>query len=119
MENKERKYRGEKIMAKKYKKLIRQVGIVGYKHFCGYVSIPETHPFYEVHYDDLPYLEIHGGITFSGYIGSAWYIGFDCMHGDDYSAVNPLGKKWTYDEVSKELDNLIEQIKEYERILRD
>ena len=36
----------------------------------GYVLLPNGHPFYEVNYDDINYVYVHGGLTFSDY--------FDC-----------------------------------------
>lgn len=55
-------------------------------HRCGYVRIPEDHPWYGVHYNNLePCPDVHGGITFSEEISfaegpPAWWIGFDCAH---------------------------------------
>jgi hypothetical protein len=54
---------------------------------CGYVAVPESHPDYGKHYDDLEDIEVHGGLTFSGYwenlCDGLWYFGFDCGHADD------------------------------------
>lgn len=48
---------------------------------CGYVCIPENHPWFEE--SDLN-VEVHGGITYSqsSHDGS-WWIGFDCAHSSD------------------------------------
>lgn len=70
---------------------------------CGYVGVPESHPYHGKDYDDLG-LEVHGGITFAhGCAASAdesrgichrpapgesdhvWWLGFDCAHAGDYS----------------------------------
>lgn len=59
---------------------------------CGYVILPENHPyiglsFYDVECDENPLydLDVHGGITFVGYInGYGYAIGFDCAHAGDY-----------------------------------
>jgi hypothetical protein len=34
--------------------------------WCGYVGIDDTHPFYGLHYEDIPSLDAHGGVTYSG-----------------------------------------------------
>ncbi len=70
---------------------------------CGYVGVPQGHPFYGVHYakvyQSLPD-GVHGGLTYSdncfgdichraddGDVGGAsvWWLGFDCAHYQDFS----------------------------------
>jgi hypothetical protein len=63
-------------------------------HLCGYVAVPEGHPYFGKNYNDVP-AEAHGGLTYSehcnGHIchkadeGSpeVWWLGFDCAHGGD------------------------------------
>lgn len=50
-------------------------------HLCGYVKIPEDHPFFQYTWDQWSELDIdvHGGITFCQ---NGW-IGFDCAHTND------------------------------------
>ena len=58
----------------------------------GYVILPEGHPFYEKHYDDIP-VDCHGGLTFAedsqsmskttGGIPNGWMIGFDTARRGD------------------------------------
>jgi len=55
-------------------------------HRCGYVKLPEDHPWYGKHYDDID-VRIHGGLTFAGELAcgcseldSGFWIGFDCAH---------------------------------------
>lgn len=76
----------------------------GMGHWCGYVGIPEGHPFYGVHYRSIDEaLEVHGGITFSNFCEEGdgedrichipepgqpdkiWWFGFDCAHYQDLS----------------------------------
>ncbi len=72
-------------------------------NWCGYVGISKNHPLFEKHYGDIePYLEVHGGLTFSDHCaGNAeegryichlveageddhvWWLGFDCAHSGD------------------------------------
>lgn len=60
---------------------------------CGYVGLPKTHRLYKVEYSDSitinnedkrldDILEVHGGITYSGFMfgDEDWYFGFDCGH---------------------------------------
>lgn len=55
-------------------------------HRCGYVRIPENHPWHGKSCGDIP-VECHGGLTFSkeflteeiGFAPGHW-IGFDCAH---------------------------------------
>jgi len=55
----------------------------------GYVTIPDWHPLFNVHYNDIEqHIEVHGGITYSDSIRygtndkySMWQFGFDTNHG--------------------------------------
>lgn len=50
---------------------------------CGYVGIPSDHPYYGLSIDDLPFIDVHGCVTYSESQGDEWLIGFDCHHGLD------------------------------------
>lgn len=61
---------------------------IGYR--CGYLCIPEGHPWHGQFYDDIrtprdewPY--VHGGLTFAEQDtdNAGWWIGFDCAHAGD------------------------------------
>ena len=74
-------------------------------HLCGYVEVPEDHPWNGSGYDDPAdgskrddgtvdwsdridgKVEIHGGLTFANareqVVGSGWWFGFDCAHAWD------------------------------------
>lgn len=58
-------------------------------HPCGYVEIPEGHPYYNVHYDNLD-IRCHGGLTFNdklafeGIAYGKYCIGWDYAHVGDY-----------------------------------
>lgn len=67
--------------------------------WCGYVGVPEGHPWFKVN-DKLiePVPPVHGGLTYSAFCGGAichvpepgrtdrvWWVGFDCMHAGDYA----------------------------------
>ena len=53
--------------------------------WCGYVLLPDNHPWKPLDYDDIN-VDIHGGITFKGsrrgFQEESW-IGFDCSHSMD------------------------------------
>lgn len=57
---------------------------------CGYVAIPEGHPWHGRHYHDLD-ARVHGGLTFSRPAAASelheayWLTGFDCGHAFDLS----------------------------------
>jgi len=52
-------------------------------HLCGYVKIPENHPWYNDDTNPWMELEIHGGITYNGDEPDGRWIGFDCAHSHD------------------------------------
>lgn len=75
---------------------------------CGYVGIPQEHPWYRKDYSDidLPY-GVHGGITYTSHCqegddeaetichipapgepDNVWWVGFDCAHAGDLSPGN-------------------------------
>jgi hypothetical protein len=64
---------------------------------CGYVGVPNTHPWYGMHYDAVD-AYCHGGLTFSSKCNAhvrhdantetvanadVWWLGFDCAHSGD------------------------------------
>lgn len=54
---------------------------------CGYVGLPRSHPYHGKRYDAINDIQVHGGLTFSGYgkgwNDGLWYLGFDCGHAFD------------------------------------
>lgn len=52
-------------------------------HYCGYVEVPRGHEFDRVDYDDLGYIDVHGGITFGQESDGVWTFGWDAAHGGD------------------------------------
>ena len=52
-------------------------------HLCGYIQIPETHPYFRKKHKLSNDLDCHGGITFEDIHEEHW-IGFDCAHSGDY-----------------------------------
>jgi hypothetical protein len=61
---------------------------MGYR--CGYIRLPENHPWHGCDYDNIK-ASVHGGLTFSEPDkscdapgpDSGWWIGFDCSHAGD------------------------------------
>ncbi len=76
---------------------------------CGYVGVPDDHPWYDVDYDDIePYPDVHGGLTYSslgqgaichvpepGEPESLFWLGFDCAHAGD---LTPAFRYYSFDE---------------------
>lgn len=85
-------------------------GIMG--NWCGYVGVPESHPAFGLHYEEVNHLaepdedgyrglQVHGGLTFSntcdedeqelgvchvpapGQLDRVWWLGWDAAHGSD------------------------------------
>lgn len=73
-------------------------------NWCGYVGVPEGHPWFGADVDDLePYPDVHGGVNYAdacqegqgddaichtplpGRSGHLWWLGFDCGHAWDFS----------------------------------
>jgi hypothetical protein len=70
---------------------------------CGYVAVPEGHPWYRVHYFDVtPHPNVHGELTYASHCqegddpaqtichipepgepDNVWWLGFDCAHAGD------------------------------------
>lgn len=80
--------------------------IIDFGYGNGYISIPNTHPLFDAHYDDDRLPGVHGGWTFceeqqvEGI--KCWVFGFDTCHlGDDL-------KKWPdIESVSKEIERVV------------
>lgn len=100
--------------------------IVWFKsHPNAYIRIPENHPFYRKFYDEISIDNYpHGNFTFSDdnlheYYGinDGWYLGWDYAHGCDFQRfrdgyIND-GEKFTIDEISKECERTIDEIRKY------
>lgn len=75
--------------------------------FCGYVNIPQNHPYYHKDYYEIyGEIDVHGGLTFSGSLNNidGYWIGFDCNHYDDNHFVQ------NEDYTTKECRKLINQL---------
>lgn len=52
--------------------------------WCGYVGVPEGHPWYETE----PEVRVHGGISYSAREDDGlWWVGFDTAHAGDLMPV--------------------------------
>ena len=70
------------------------------KHWCGYVGVPKSHPWFGKDYMDIKIgIPVHGGLTFAGNEPAGfsdpnmnwWFLGFDCAHHMDWSEFSPDG----------------------------
>ena len=91
---------------------------------CGYVEIPQKHPYYNIDYDRLPYIECHGGLTFSGKLSpllnlptNTFWIGWDYGHWLDlcgydlkYGNGRAFGIAYKTEDVVRECINVINQL---------
>lgn len=86
-------------------------------HLCGYVEVPDGLDI------DIDEIDCHGGITFNDrcdvFPTDGYYIGFDCLHYDDwdpFSAKQVIAEYHnTYKDsefVLNEIKNIIKQLKE-------
>lgn len=65
-------------------------------HLCGYVRLPESHPWRLLDGTSGDFGEVHGGISFQeeaieaeGWLEAGYYVGFDCAHASDMCPDNP------------------------------
>jgi hypothetical protein len=80
---------------------------------CGYVGLPQSHPYHGKHYNDIDDIEVHGGLTFSAYwedLGDGlWYLGFDCGHAFDIDDLPTTLPKHPWAFRSNKSDNFVEE----------
>ena len=83
-------------------------------HRCGYIHISNTHPLCGKKDNELNYLVVHGGVTYSKKStiypipsNNQHWIGFDCRHADDASDYGSAFKYWDNKLLKRmyELDN--------------
>lgn len=84
--------------------------------YCGYVVVPLSHPFYGKDWLELDDIDVHGGISFSGFLSSIghgqYLLGFDCGHHGDNALIQ--NEEYTLKECMKLVDQLIEvDVKKY------
>ena len=104
-------------------KVIRVVKYEGVKlehafggHFCGYVRIPQGHPWYGEKAYDID-CSVHGGLSWSGPPpfdnNDEWWVGFDCGHSGDIipSMGKMLGEIREKDPMLKKLYNMHKDIR--------
>lgn len=96
-------------------------------HPTAYIKIPKNHKYYKKEYDEID-IDVHGGLTYSKehlWISETeriegWFIGWDYAHYMDYAGyeeklptnVRTGGKKWTTEEIFKEVKEACYQIQE-------
>ena len=92
-------------------------------HRCGYVGVPNSHPLYGKHYDDVD-VEIHGGLTYADYrkdfdeTNKLWYFGFDCAHCGDTNDYESLEKYGMMTESMKQVKEINERFKNEDDVVR-
>lgn len=91
--------------------------------WCGYVIIPEDHPWCGLSHSDLVDVSVHGGVTYSGreVFHQEWAVGFDCGHAFDMIPLLAL-ETGTYRDMPYALDealHLAEQAHSVQRASTD
>lgn len=91
--------------------------VPGYDISNGYCFIPDGHPLEHSDVWEDPFafdtlLDVHGGVTFGPEKTEGGHVvGFDTNHFNDYSAIsNPLGRRWSIDDVIEETNRMAVQI---------
>lgn len=88
-------------------------------HPTAYIKIPNSHPYYGKDYDDCE-INTHGGLTYGIQEEDGYWIGWDYAHYMDYMGYEELyplnlrtigGKRWTTDEILKDVLDVISQLK--------
>lgn len=100
----------DQVFYKGYKYYIRYRLLATNDFYCGYVEIPKKHSLYGVDEDELEYINVHGGLTFSGFLdfSDEYLLGFDCTHAGDDTGVEDANY------VASECERLIDQLIEVE-----
>ena len=107
-------YKGYTIVVRRlgYKNVPDSLRFCLFDYFCGYIEVPRNHKYYfKSYYEIEDEINVHGGLTFSGYIEdykgikSAYYIGFDCGHYGDRPDLQD--EEYTL----KECKKVVEQLK--------
>ena len=97
-------------------------------HRCGYVGVPEDHPWHGKGYDDVD-IDVHGGLTYADARDDLWWFGYDCAHlgdardpelmSDEYKNVL-LGRKLNFDgDTIKTLDFCVNECESMAAQLKD
>lgn len=96
-------------------------------HPTAYVKIPEGHKYFGKPYGEID-IEVHGGLTFSedylrinkNQVIDGWFIGWDYAHYGDYIgydrhwASSIENKKWTTEEIFKDVKDVCYQLAKME-----
>lgn len=88
-------------------------------HRCGYVNVPEDHGLFDVGYEEIDhYVDVHGGLTFSGNLPTTlipedlYWFGYDCAHSCDRTRYNPRGIARTLEFCVENCESLASQLHE-------
>jgi len=82
-------------------------------HFCGYLEIPEGHPWHGQPSSQIS-CDVHGGITWTDFNESKeFWIGFDCGHSNDLIPSMDYNRKTIPEliQIQKEFEERIKQFK--------
>lgn len=93
----------------------------GFGCLCGYVCIDSTNLPLDCINNVYDNINVHGGLTFGGFIDCKKYLGFDCAHLGDLIPKAPYFDKGVYrdmDYVENEIKSLVDQILDLEKLCK-
>lgn len=83
--------------------------------YCGYVGVGKNHPLHGQVCNNV-WANVHGGITYSGdevfgvEKSDVWWFGFAACMPTDRTCWNPNGRKWTLEEIEKQILSMSETL---------
>lgn len=87
---------------------------------CGYIIIDRDNEWWNCEYDNLDFIFVHGGLTYSNFDGENSIFGFDCGHWADWTT-NSRGSGNFYRDmeyVKSECEKLAEQFSQFSKSLK-
>lgn len=80
-------------------------------YYNGYIVIPKSSKFYDRNYNFISSeVKIHGGFTFTDYVGDNYVIGFDTAHYYDNRTTQNV--EFVINELRQAVDQIIQKEKE-------
>lgn len=100
------------FFAEGYRCEIKRHNSLGF--LCGYVFVPEGHPDFGKHYDDVD-VTVHGGLTYA----NGGCFGFDCGHAGDLTPAFENMLESSMGDVYRNMDYVRGQLRSLARQFKD
>lgn len=96
------------------------IKVIRKSHYSVYLGIPASHPVAGLDYDNISFIDAHGGLTYANegddkYLpGSLYWYGYDYAHCGDYCGYKIVDddKAWKLREVAKEVWTSVYELKQ-------